>query len=200
MKKVILILMLVALCCSCVTASKPKTKTEIKVGQVWKWTFNGVEREVLEVGKKYVVFCYKEGYKSPDVETREDFLENHKLVQDVKCLEGYIYIDDAGNMTDIDANVNPCGPTATADYDSGVFTIVDLKPTKPYLHKNPNNDHWICSKHGDLMPDYKKDGLVGLYYLSATVTVFDSPTYCMKCFQEIINTILNQHITGVKEL
>lgn len=182
MKRFMLIMCL-AVCCGCAAAGgELETETEIKVGQVWKWTFNGAEREILEVGEKYVVFCYKEGYKSPDVETHEDFLEDHKLTEDIE-------IDTSGVLWYTSTETFTIDNTTTDVY------FIESEPKKPYLHKNPNNDHWICSKHGDLDRD---KGKMVVSFKITRVAVLDT-TYCDACYWEVQVKFLNQHITGVKE-
>ncbi len=82
------------------------------------------------------------------------------------------------------------------EIETGLFwTTPPKKPQLPYLHKNPNNDHWICSKHGDLEPD-KQPGI--LHFSMATVILFDGPLYCYECVKEIVNKLLGQHIKGVE--
>ena len=78
-----------------------------------------------------------------------------------------------------------------ADANATIWITEPDTPTKPYLHKNPNNDHWICSNHGDLRPNE---------WLSENVIVFDDTTYCYICFyDEVVIKLINQHLTGVKE-
>lgn len=73
------------------------------------------------------------------------------------------------------------------------------EPKKPYLHKDSSNDHWICSKHGDL--DKWKDGYVIISphtFDASRATIYDI-TYCHRCYWESQIKLINQYITGVKE-
>lgn len=85
MKKVMLILMLLAVCAGCSAADKPETKTEIKVGQVWKWGDYDLTKKVLEVGEKYIVWYYitDNGEITPKVETHDGFKREWELVEQV---------------------------------------------------------------------------------------------------------------------
>lgn len=208
MKKVILVLMLAAMIVPCLAGCKDKrpaspaegmlwdnhgemefydgtewtalseTKPEIVAGQVWKWKVTGTaEREILEVGEKYVVYKAKRGTQSSvGVEEKEYFLQEYELVEDMKPITVFLDAEDDGLIWITEAD--------------------PPEPTKPYLHKNPNNDHWICSKHGDLEQD---DGTL---YFNIFVSVPGDDgytTYCHKCYWGTQIKILNQHITGAKE-
>lgn len=180
MKKVMLILMLGV--CGVVHGSwfGSDVDPEIKVGQVWEYKANGDKREVLEVGDKYVIYGYTNGGDKsfPSVKTREGFLEYYKLVEDVLPVAGVVEV---------------VWGTAVSNEDLIFIVGNDPEAKKPYLHRNPNNDHWICSKHGDLEPN---DLLI---YYATTITYYGGDIYCYKCFGETLNKVLNQHITGVKE-
>lgn len=156
---------------------QPETKPEIKVGQVWEQKFNPPDDrvDVLEVGEKYVVYDYEGGIR-PAVREKESFREYYKLVEQVVTLVE--------------------GTTSVI----WTFSVDGLDPPqakkKPYLHKNPNNDHWICSKHGDLDKDKVEDTLT--FWYTTRATMLDT-TYCHECYWETQIKLINQHITGVKE-
>lgn len=73
----------------------------------------------------------------------------------------------------------------------------EIEHTKPYLHKDPN-DHWTCSKHGDLELRKRSDSISYPETISIS-TSGKCTTYCEKCFWGTINDILNEHITGVEK-
>ncbi len=185
MKKVMLILVLLAVC-GCVVADEPETKTEIVAGQVWKNIFSGNEHEILEVGEKYVVYCYANGtYKSPDAKTKESFYECYEFARGVS-----IVIEDIANSCVVDMRDITF---SCASEDSAISYFVTTEPQKPYLYKNLNNDHWMCSKHGDLEPDSM------IVTFAATLTSIEDITYCSECFWEVCNQVLGEHIIGIKE-
>lgn len=158
---------------------KPK-ELEIVAGQTWKSCTSGDVHEVFEVGEKYVVYGYVGGGNKnyPSVTTISRFHDRYELVSDVEEDEiQFIFSDDGGIVL-------------TSDI---IFAVAPEKTGKPYLHKNPNNDHWVCSKHGDLEPN---DWQV---YFDITISFCGSDIYCYDCFSETMNNILNQHILGVKE-
>jgi len=192
MKKAMLMLILLVVCSGCFAADKPET--EIKVGQVWKTKPGGDERKVFEVGEKYVVFGYKNDSDKdyPSIRTRKRFRRDYELVEQVGAM-----FTGNGDVWTFTVS-SPEWSFASA----GDIIAPDPPQTKrkPYLHKNPNNDHWICSKHGDLMPDYDKDS--GFYVIGSpdiTVSFYGGQTYCAECFTETFDILMNQHITGVKE-
>ena len=174
-KKVMLIVLLLVVCGGCFAADKP----EIKVGQVWKRTFNGSERTILEVGEKYVVFTYSNGTSNgPEADTKEEFRKDHELVPQFT-------IADA-----IDWGITSNGNIFVKDPPQA--------KKKPYLHKNPTNDHWICSKHGDLDKDKGGADIMVFFTTSTRATIHDM-TYCYECYWETQIKLINQHIAGVKE-
>jgi len=115
---------------------------------------------------------------------------------EVESLVHRIYNCDKCNKEVLITNAvaYPKQPEITLDLTSTSLIIEPNEPKKPYLHKNPNNDHWVCSKHGDLEPDSPWVCLD-----MTTVTFGDSAiAYCHKCFWEQVNIILGQYITGAK--
>ena len=178
MKKVMLIVMLVVVCGGCFAADKPETKTEIKVGQVWGWAFlDGVQKNVLEVGEKYIVFHYvSEGDIILKAQTHDGFRRSYELLKQV-AVKGATLI-------------------WTFDTSDLIASGPPQAKKKPYIHKNPTNDHWICSKHGDLTAD------LGTWYIGYIAAVGDMK-YCYECYmgveRDAIINRTNQHITGVKE-
>lgn len=178
MKKVIIMLILMFASVSQATwfsEDEPeKVKPEIKVGQIWHDPRFGDKREILMVGETFIVYTYAEGsYDSPSIRSKDDWYKRFELVEDVEE-------DDCIIISG----------------DECVFTMPE-EPKKPYLHKNPNTDHWICSKHGDLMPDYNKDSMFIYLSYDSTITFYGSKIYCMKCFTETFDKIFGEHITGV---
>ncbi len=164
-----------------VSLCQPK-EPEIVAGQIWEYKAHGDKREVFEVGEKYIIYGYTNGGDRdyPSIKTREKFLKYFKLIEDL------IDITSGSIAVDIIDGITFWNTTAQ----------ISKEPIKPYLHKNPNNDHWICSKHGDL-----ESGTIWTISVVATTISFgdDQPKYCYQCAIEVINQTLNQHITGVKE-
>lgn len=183
MKKVMLILMVLGVFAGCTIADKPETKTEIKVGQVWKWGDYDLSKKVLEVGEKYVVWHYikDNGEIAPKVETHGGFKREWKLVEQVSA----VIIDENGVTGDAGG---------LTWYYNEIKKETPQSKKKPHLHKNPNNDHWICSRHGDLDKD---KGLAIVLWCSKIE--INGMLYCHECYWEAQNKLLNQHITGVKE-
>lgn len=108
---------------------------------------------------------------------------------------------DANEITVVLGREN-CGRCTSSPYlgchihDKPPYTVemqFAKEPTKPYLHKNPDNDHWICSKHGDLT------GSTFTVSFYATAVTIREMTYCAECYWEVQTELINQHITGVKE-
>ncbi len=164
---------------------KPAEKPEIVAGQIWKDRYGGDERLVFDVSKKYVIYGYKNesDIDFPSIRTKEKFLKSYELIF---TAVGVVILDAEYTVE------------AVEETEHGYIYTIEKIPEKPYLHKNPNNDHWICSKHGDLMPDYDKDS--GFFFTgTATITYYGSDIYCYICFGETLNKVLSQHITGVKE-
>lgn len=85
--------------------------------------------------------------------------------------------------------------TTESHYDYNHYAEIVGEPKNPYLYKNLENDHWICSKHGDLYED--KDELI--VFLPCNLLTVNNTTYCYDCYWEVQVKLLNQHITGVKE-
>ncbi len=188
MKKVMLILMLVVVCSTANAswfsgADKPE-KPEIIADQIWKNKGGGDERLVFDVGEKYVIYGYKNesDITYPSVKAKEKFLKQFELVR-----KSAVILLDAEYAVEV-----------VEEAEHGYIYTIEKIPKKPYLHKNPNNDHWICSKHGDVTTDllvsatYKYEG-------SQTISFFGGDTYCVDCVSEIIENTFKQHITGVKE-
>ncbi|KKN59779.1 hypothetical protein LCGC14_0538690 [marine sediment metagenome] len=180
--------------CKKAILSETELKVEglIEVGQIWKRTLSGDSRRVLEVGQKYVVFGFVSGGDEnyPSVETKTEFRKDYELVEPTES-ELLVFIDSKTVYSDF---------TITADTGTHIKIIVDSvdyvisqEPEKAYIHKNPNNDHWICSKHGDLESD---DFLVSSY---AAVICFEDISYCRKCLFEVSDGIISQYIIGIKQ-
>ncbi len=178
-----------------------KDKQQIKVGQIWKRIFSGDSRKVLEVGEKYVVFGYLNGgdIDFPSVNTKEDFRDKYELVETAiegqirngeRCLEFY----DGSEWQKIEKEEPEKITITITNVDTG---SPPQEEQKPYLYKNPNNDHWICSKHGDLESnDFQ-------FYFATRITISaiegKGVTYCQKCYWETQVKLLDQYIIGVKE-
>ncbi len=177
-------------------------KTEIEVGQIWKWTCTGEEWEVLEVGEKFVVYTYAYGtWKTPDVKTKEDFLEDCELVAGITTVLSFNIASSDDVLVSNDEPIEGQLRETTCDKCEVCYEIyngtkwVSLHSKKPYIHKNPNNGHWICSEHGDL--DKDKDSFVVSFELTRA-TIYGT-TYCHECYWDTQIKLVNQHITGVKE-
>ncbi len=179
MKKVMLILMVVFLVSPCSAwwgGEKQEPKQTIQAGEVWQAKFGGDERLIFDVTDKYVIYGYKNkgDIDFPSITTKERFLERFELVKAVEeYLSGSITITTKGEL-------------------SYACEIITPKPEKPYLYNNPNNDHWICSKHGDLEPNSNT------LYLAATVTFYSDTIYCYKCFGETFDKLFSEYMVGVE--
>ncbi len=64
-----------------------------------------------------------------------------------------------------------------------------------YLHRNPLNDHLICSEHGDLEPG---KGLFITSFDNAAIAFFDGSTYCQKCVSDVRELCFSQYLIGEK--
>ena len=131
---------------------------------------------MFEVGEKYIVYGYEGGSDKsyPSVYPEKRFRKYFELV--ITCKHKHspsIKVEDCPNPE---------------------MLLIVHKNSKPYLYKNPNNDHWICSKHGDL--DLKDDLII---VSNANLVIICGTTYCFECFWDAGKVLINEHITGVEK-
>ena len=200
-----LILILLTLCgLSCTEAV---AQDNVEVGQVWKWDFNGCKVRVVQDGE-YIVHQFVEGALILDVDTKEDFLDRYTLVcvpveaesevvefapeewtvvYEDDSIEVLVSVDEADSV-----HFTTEGVEAEAFYlDASAW---ELLPEKPYIYKNPNNDHITCTVHGDLEPTAP----AGEIAFDSIVYLVDI-TYCLDCYCDTQLKLVNQYITGIQE-
>jgi len=118
MKKGLLVLtaLIVLAVCACCPASE-NTDMQVLVGQVWENLFSGTEYEVVDLGKDHIIYQYHKGsYKSPNVKTKKDWLEDYKLIKDV---------DPTVSILEFSLNDKTVNDkTVEFNYNDGKFDIV----------------------------------------------------------------------------